>query len=105
MLFLAPQALSSQRHQAIGTGSPNVLPVTSSFTMILKTTSGLQVVQKVKNPPAKTADTDSITGLGRSPGEGKDSPLQYSCVKNPMDREAWQAQSTGTQTNGTGLGN
>ena len=73
--------------------------------MILKTTSGLQVVQKVKNPPAKTADTDSITGLGRSPGEEKDSPLQYSCVKNPMDREAWQAQSTGTQTNGTGLGN
>ena len=29
--------------------------------------------------------------LGRSPGEGKDNPLQYSCMKNPMDRGAWQA--------------
>ena len=45
----------------------------------------------VKNPPAKTGDTDSIPGLGRSPGEGKDNPLQYSCLKNPMDRGAWQA--------------
>ena len=32
-----------------------------------------------------------IPGLGRSPGEGKGYPLQCSCLKNPMDREAWQA--------------
>ena len=30
-------------------------------------------------------------GLGRSPGGGHSSPLQYSCLKNPMDREAWRA--------------
>ena len=30
-------------------------------------------------------------GLGRPPGEGNDDPLQYSCLKNSMDREAWQA--------------
>ena len=34
---------------------------------------------------------DSICGLGRSPGEGHDKPLQYSCLENRMDRGAWQA--------------
>ena len=31
----------------------------------------------------------SIPGLGRSPGEENGSPLQYSCLENPMDRGAW----------------
>ena len=31
-----------------------------------------------------------IPGLGRSPGEGNDNPLQY-CLENSMDREAWWA--------------
>ena len=31
-----------------------------------------------------------ILGLGRSPGEGNGNPLQYSCLKNPMNRGAWQ---------------
>ena len=31
----------------------------------------------------------SIPGLGRSPGEGNGNPLQYSCLKNPIDRESW----------------
>ena len=34
-------------------------------------------------------DLGSIPGLGRSPGEGNGNPLQYSCLKNPMDRGAW----------------
>ena len=34
-------------------------------------------------------DPDSIPGLGRSPGEGNDNPLQYYCLENPMDRGAW----------------
>jgi len=33
---------------------------------------------------------DSIPGPGRAPGEGHDNPTQYSCLENPMDREAWQ---------------
>ena len=33
----------------------------------------------------------SIPGLGRSPGGGRGNPLQYSCLENPMDGEAWQA--------------
>ena len=31
----------------------------------------------------------SISGSGRFPGVGNDNPLQYSCLKNPMDRGAW----------------
>ena len=45
----------------------------------------------VKNPPANARNTDSIPGLGRSPGEGNGNPLQYSCLENPADRGAWQA--------------
>ena len=33
----------------------------------------------------------SIPGLGRSPGEENDYPLQYSCLENSMDRGAWWA--------------
>jgi len=45
----------------------------------------------VKNLPVNAGDVDSIPGSGRSPGEGNDNPLQYSCLGNPMDRGAWQA--------------
>ena len=34
-------------------------------------------------------DSGSIPGLERSPGEGNGNPLQYSCLKNSMDRGAW----------------
>ena len=36
-------------------------------------------------------DPGSIPGSGRSPGEGNGNPLQYCCLENPMDREAWWA--------------
>ena len=48
----------------------------------------------VKNLPADAGDAgdmDSIPGSGRSPGGGHSNPLQYSCLENPMNREAWQA--------------
>ena len=32
----------------------------------------------------------SVPGLGRAPAEGNGNQLQYSCLENPMDREAWQ---------------
>ena len=45
----------------------------------------------VKNPPANAGDSGSIPEWRRSPGEGNDSTLQYSCVGNPMDSGAWEA--------------
>ena len=44
-----------------------------------------------KESACNTRDPDSILGSGRSPREGNGSPLQHSCLENPMDREAWQA--------------
>ena len=49
------------------------------------------MAQLVKNPPAlDTRDTGLMPDMGRSPGEGSGNPLQYSYLKNPMDRAAWQ---------------
>ena len=45
----------------------------------------------VKNLTANAEDTSLIAGLGRSLGEGNGNPLQYSCLENPMDGEAWWA--------------
>ena len=48
----------------------------------------------VKNPPANAGDTrdlGSITGPGRSSGEGHGNQLQNSCLENPMDRGVWWA--------------
>ena len=45
----------------------------------------------VKNLPASAGDAGSILGPGRSPGEANGYPLQYSCLENPTDREAWWA--------------
>ena len=45
----------------------------------------------VKNPPTNARDMGSIPGLGKSPGVGNGNPLQYSCLENLMDREAWWA--------------
>ena len=53
-----------------------------------------QVALAAKNLPASAGDIrdmGSISGSGRSPGEGNGNPLQYSCLENPMDREAWRA--------------
>ena len=48
-------------------------------------------------------DLGSIPGSGRSPGERNGNPLQYSCLENPMDREAWRATVQGIAETRTGL--
>ena len=45
----------------------------------------------------ETQEMGSISGLGRSPGEGNGNPLQYSCLKNPMDKGAWWATIHGVE--------
>ena len=52
----------------------------------------------VKNPSANVGDireVGSIPESGRSPGGGHGNPLQYSCLENSMDREAWWATVDG----------
>ena len=53
-----------------------------------------------KELPASAGDVRDkglIPGSGRSPGGGHGNPLQCSCLENPMERGAWQLQSTGSQ--------
>ena len=48
----------------------------------------------VKNPPINAGDIRDvglIPGSGRSPEGGHCHAFQYSCLENPMDREAWKA--------------
>ena len=52
------------------------------------------VAQWLKKPDCNAGDTgdpSSIPGSWRYPGRGHGNPLQYSCLENPVDREAWQA--------------
>ena len=64
------------------------------------------MVLVIKNPPANAGDTrdaGSIPGLGRCPGVGNGTPLQYSCQENSMGRGAWQAilhRAAKSQTDG-----
>ena len=56
------------------------------------------MAQLVKNLPANAGFTRNkglIPGLGRSPREGKSKPLQYSCLKNSLDRGVWWATVRG----------
>ena len=57
----------------------------------------------VENLPANAGDTGLIPGLGRPLREGNGNPLQYSCLENPMDREAWQATVHGVAKSRTQL--
>ena len=51
------------------------------------------MAQQIKNLPAmwEAQEIGLIPGSGRSPGVGNSNPLQYYCLKNPMDRGAWWA--------------
>ena len=48
-----------------------------------------------KESACNAGDPGLIPGSGRSPREGNGNPLQYSCLKNPMDRRTWQARVHG----------
>ena len=54
-----------------------------------------------KESTCNAGDPGSIPGSVRSPGEGNGDPLQYSCLENPMNREAWWATVHGVANNRT----
>ena len=55
--------------------------------------------------PANAGDARLISGLERSPGEGNGNPLQYSCLGNPMNKEAWRAAVHGVTKSRTQFSN
>ena len=73
------------------------LTKSESSNNILENGSGSKV------SACNAGDPGSISGLGRSPGEGDGNPLQHSCLENPMDGGAWQATVHGVPKSGTRL--
>ena len=59
------------------------------FITLTVLTMGFPGGSEGKASACNVGDPGSIPGSGRSPGEGKGKPLRYSCLENPMDREAW----------------
>ena len=54
----------------------------------------MRIIEQIKNLPAMqetTGDMGSILESGMLPGVGNGNPLQYSCLRNSMDRGAWEA--------------
>ena len=62
---------------------------TAVLFTIAKTWKGFPGGSEVKVSAWNAGDLGSIPGSGRSPGEGNDNPLQYSCLENPMEGGAW----------------
>ena len=62
---------------------------------------GLPCSSNGKESAYDAGDQSSVPGSERSSGEGNDNPLQYSCLENSMDREAWQATVHGVAKNQT----
>ena len=60
------------------------------FMQVFTVFRGFPGGSEVKASASNAGDLGSIPGLGRSPGEGNGKPLQYSCLENPMDSEAWK---------------
>ena len=63
-----------------------------------ETLMGFHCGSVVKTPPANAGDAGgagSISGSEKPPGEGLGNPLQYYCLKNPLDRGAWWAAVCG----------
>ena len=91
-------------------GGPGSIPGQGTRSCVPQLRSGTShvaflVAQRVKNLPANAGDTGSIPGSGRAPGEGNGNLLQYFCLGNPMDREAWGATVYGVAKSQTQLSN
>ena len=66
-------------------------PLLSRWIWIVQSCSDFPCSSVGKEFPCNAGDLGSISELGRSPGEENCNPLWYSCLGNPMDREAWRA--------------
>ena len=73
----------------------------SAIKMLSSSVLGFLGGSDSKVSVCNAGDLGSISGLGRSPGEGNGSPLQYSCLENPMDGGACQATVHGVAESDT----
>ena len=81
-----------------------LLPFSFIFYGVHGGPAGLPGGSDGKQSASNAGDLGSIPRSGRSPGEGNGSPLQCSCLENPMDRGAWRATVHGVTRSQTRLG-
>ena len=67
---------------------PASLPVPSLWCDLIMFPGFLRWLSS-KESACQAGDAGSIPGSGRCPGEGNGNPIQYSCLGNPMETEAW----------------
>ena len=77
-----PGGLPSTGSHRVGHDWSDLAVAAASFT-ITKSMPGLPCASDGKESACNAGDPGSISGLGRSPGEGNGNPLQYSCLENP----------------------
>ena len=70
-------------------------PLTSGFNSKFGDSQGFPCGSAGKESACNVGDLDSILGLGRSPGEGKGYPFQYSGLENSMDYGPWGYKRVG----------
>ena len=80
-------------------------PTSEAFYLHVLHPQASLVVQMVNHLPTIQETGVQIPESGRSPGEGNGTPLQYSCLENPMDRGAWWAAAHGVAESQTRLSN
>ena len=74
-----------------------------SFLVLVLQGLGLPGGSVGKESACNAGDLGLIPGLGRSPGEGNNYPIQYFCLENSVDRGAWQAAVFGIAKSQTRL--
>ena len=88
----------SWKHRVLTTGPPGKsICIYSTVNKDILLWLGFPGGSEGKASAWNAGDSGSIPGSGRSPGEGKGNPLQYSYMKNPMERGAWWAKSMESQ--------
>ena len=102
--FLWP-SIFSHWNFCVPTAWEHLIFIVMSFLQVLaKTSICLVWITHILSCQCRDVrDAGSIPGSGRSPGEGHGNPLQYSCLENLMDREAWCATVHGVTQNLTCL--
>ena len=98
--FVTPWTVARQAPLSIGFPRHSVI-----CGLIMPISGGLPGGSDGKEYTCKAGDPGLIPESGRSPGEGNGYPLQYSCLKNSTDREAWMAIILGVTKNRTRLSN
>ena len=81
----------------------NFLKIAVDLNMYCTGYGVLNVAIVLQKPAASAGDVGLISGLGRCLEERHGNPLQYSCLENPTDREAWWATVHGVTKSRTQL--